>query len=65
MPPDRESEVEALYKQAQKILLHEMTEVEQAFANELGWENRATLPAERLFRLRELVRRKGSEPSAA
>jgi hypothetical protein len=60
----RQTEVEALYEQAQKILLHEMTEVEQAFVNELGWENRATLPADRLSRLRELVRNKGNKPSA-
>jgi len=64
MPVDRQSEVEALYKQAQNILLHEMTESEQLFVNELGWENRAVLPADRLARLRELVRKKGSKQSA-
>ncbi len=63
MPLDRQSEVEALYKQAQNILLHDMTESEQLFVNELGWDNRATLPADRLSRLRELVRKKGNKPS--
>jgi hypothetical protein len=65
MPPDRQSEVEALYKEAQNILLHEMTESEQAFVNELGWDNRATLPPDKVARLRELVRRKCNKPSAA
>jgi len=64
MSLDRQSEVEALYKEAQNIFLHEMTESEQAFVNELGWEDRATLPADRLFRLKELVRNKGNKPSA-
>jgi hypothetical protein len=64
MALDRQSEVEALYQQAQNILLHEMTESEQAFVNELGWDNRATLPADRLSRLRELVRNKGNKPRA-
>jgi hypothetical protein len=44
MAGDRQSEVDGLYKQAQSICLHEMTEDEQAFVNELGWENRVTLP---------------------
>lgn len=57
--PDRQSEVKALYKQAQKILLHEMTEEEQSFVAELGWDDLATLPEEKLSRLRELVRMKG------
>ncbi len=65
MQLDRQSEVEALYKQAQNILLHKMTESEQAFVNELGWEDRASLPADRLSRLKELVREKGNKPSAA
>jgi hypothetical protein len=65
MAPDRRSEVEALYKQAQKILLHEMTEDEQLFVAELGWDDHATLPEAKLSRLRELVRRKGNKPSAA
>jgi hypothetical protein len=65
MALDRQSEVEALYQQAQNILLHEMTESEQAFVNELGWENRATLHPDKVSRLRELVRRKCNKPSAA
>jgi len=65
MALDRQSEVEALYEQAQKILLHEMTEIEQAFVNELGWDNRATLTEDKLSRLKELVRRKCNKPSAA
>jgi hypothetical protein len=62
---DRKSEVEALYKQAQKILLHEMTEDERLFVTQLGWDDRATLPEDKLSRLRELVRRKGSKPRMA
>jgi hypothetical protein len=58
MSNDRKSEVEALYKQAQKILLHEMTEDERLFVAQLGWDDHATLPEDRLSRLRELVRTK-------
>ncbi len=65
MAPDPRSEVEALYKQAQKILLHEMTEEERLFVAELGWVDHATLPPDKVSRLRELVRRKGNKPSAA
>ena len=43
MAADRQIEVDALYKQAQHILLHEMTEDERALVDELGWENHATL----------------------
>jgi hypothetical protein len=64
MALDRQSEVEALYKEAQNILLHEMTESEQLFVNELGWDNRATLPPDKVSRLKELVSRKGNKPSA-
>ncbi len=59
MATDRYGEVNALYKQAQKILLHEMTEDEQLFVAELGWDDLATLPESKLSRLRELVRMKG------
>ena len=65
MAPDRQSEVDDLYKQAQSILLHELTEEEQSFVNDLGWDNHATLPEAKLSRLRELVRRKGPKPNAA
>jgi hypothetical protein len=58
MSTDRKSEVEALYKQAQKIFLHEMTEDERLFVTQLGWDDHATLPEESLVRLRELVRTK-------
>lgn len=64
MAGDRKNEVDDLYKQAQNILLHEMTEDEQVFVNELGWENHAALPEAKLSRLRELVRRKCPKPSA-
>ena len=56
MSTDRKSEVEVLYKQAQKILLHEMTEDERLFVAQLGWDDYATLSEDRLSRLRELVR---------
>jgi hypothetical protein len=65
MAVGRQSEVETLYKQAQKILLHEMTDDERAFVAELGWDDRANLPEARLSRLKELVRIKGSKTSAA
>jgi hypothetical protein len=65
MVPDRQSEVDDLYKQAQNILLHEMTEDEQRFVAELAFANHATLPMDKLSRLRELVRRKCSNRSAA
>ena len=65
MSADRKSEVEALHKQAQKILLHEMTEDERLFVAQLGWDNHATLPEEKLARLRELVRTKGSKTRVA
>jgi hypothetical protein len=58
MSTDRQREVEALYKQAQKIFLHEMTEDERLFVAQLGWDDHATLPEEKLARLRELVRTK-------
>ena len=65
MAVGRQSEVETLYKQAQKILLHEMTDDERSFVAELGWDDRANLPEARLSRLKELVRIKGSKTSAA
>lgn len=65
MAPDRKTEVDGLYKQAQNILLHEMTEDEQRFVNELGWDDHATLPPEKISRLKELVRKKGGKQGAA
>jgi hypothetical protein len=64
MAPDQQREVDDLYEQARNILMHEMTQDEQRFVNELGWDNRATLPEEKLSRLKELVRKKGNKPSA-
>jgi hypothetical protein len=64
MATDRKSEVEALYKQAQKILLHEMTEDERLFVTQLGWDDHATLPPDKVSRLRELVRTKGNKQGA-
>ena len=58
MSTARKSEIEALYKQAQKIFLHEMTEDERLFVAQLGWDDHAALPEEKLARLRELVRTK-------
>jgi len=65
MAADRQIEVDALYKQAQHILLHEMTEDELALVDELGWDNHSTLSDERLSRLKELVRKKGNRPGVA
>jgi hypothetical protein len=57
MELNRKSEADDLYKKAQNILLHEMTEDEQKFVAELGFENRATMSPDMLSRLRELVRK--------
>jgi hypothetical protein len=64
MATDRQREVEALYKEAQKILLHEMTEDERLFVTQLGWDDHANLPEDKLSRLRELVRTKFHEQGA-
>ena len=50
MLSDRRREVEALYKQARKLLLHEMTKDERLLVDELGWDDHATLPDAKLFR---------------
>jgi hypothetical protein len=63
MAPDRQREVDALYKKAQNILLHEMTQDEQSFIAELAFDNHAALPDDKLYRLKELVRTKGTKPS--
>lgn len=63
--PDRQSEVDALYKKAQNILLHEMTEDEQSLVAGLAFDNHATLPDDKFYRLRELVRIKCHGPSEA
>jgi hypothetical protein len=65
MSSDRRQEVEGLYKQAQKFLLHELTEDERLFVAELGWDDHANLPEDKLVRLKDLVKRKGSKPNVA
>jgi hypothetical protein len=65
MAPDQQREVDDLYRKAQKILLHEMTEDEQSLVAQLAIENHATLSEDKLSRLRELVRKKGGKQSAA
>jgi hypothetical protein len=59
MVPDRQREVDDLYKKAQRILLHELTQDEQLFVAELAFDNHATLPDEKFSQLKELVRKKG------
>lgn len=63
MAPDRQREVDALYKKAQNILLHELTSDERAFVAELAFDNHASLTDDKLNRLKELVRTKGSRPN--
>ena len=58
MPQDDQREVEELYKKAQNILMHELTEDEQAFIAQLAFDNHATLPESKLRRLKDLVKRK-------
>lgn len=64
MPADRQHEVDVLYRKAQRILLHELTEDEQTMILNLSVENHATLSDEKLARLRELVSKKGHKQSA-
>lgn len=52
-------EVKDLYKHAQSIFLHELTEDEQVFIAQLAFDNLATLPDAKFRRLKDLVRRKG------
>jgi hypothetical protein len=59
MPLDDWRELEELYKKAQKIFMHELTEDEQVFIAQLAFDNRATLPEAKFRRLRDLVKRKG------
>jgi hypothetical protein len=59
MPQDDQREVEELYEKAQKILMHELTEDEQAFVAQLALDNHATLPEAKFRRLKDLVKRKG------
>jgi hypothetical protein len=64
MASNRQTEVYELYKKAQRILLHEMTDSERLFVDELGWADYASLSEDRLSRLRELVRAKGDTQGA-
>jgi hypothetical protein len=52
-------ELEELYTKAQKILMYELTEDEQAFIAQLAFDNHATLPNTKFIRLKDLVKRKG------
>ena len=64
MTLDRQHEVNDLYKQAQKILLHELTEDEHSLVSQLAFDNHPALPDEKLARLRNLVKKKGHLRSA-
>jgi hypothetical protein len=64
MEPDRQREVDQLYKKAQKILLHELTEDEHQLVSSLAFENHATLPDAKLSRLKDLVKKKGTRLSS-
>jgi hypothetical protein len=59
MAPDRQHEVDDLYKQAQKILLHELTEDEHSLVTQLAFDSHQTLSDEKLARLKALVKKKG------
>ncbi len=64
MSNERQHEVDVLYKKAQRILMHELTQDEQAMVTQLAFENHATLSDDKLTRLRELVKKKGHKQSA-
>ncbi len=59
MALDRQHEVDDLYRQAQKILLHELTEDERSLVTQLGIDSHQTLSDEKLARLKALVKKKG------
>jgi len=59
MALDRQQEVDDLYKQAQKILLHELTEDERSLVTQLAFDSHQTLAEDKLARLKGLVKRKG------
>ena len=59
MALDRQQEVDDLYKQAQKILLHELTEDVRSLVTELAFDIHQTLSDEKLTRLKGLVKKKG------
>jgi hypothetical protein len=65
MAPDRQQEVDELYKKAQRILLHALPEEEHRLISSLAFETHATLSDEKLARLRELVKKKGDRQSAS
>jgi hypothetical protein len=65
MAPDRQQEVDELYKKAQRILLHELTEEEHQLISQLAIETHATLSDAKFSRLKELVKKKGAHQSAS
>ena len=64
MSRNNQLEVDALYRQAQRILLHELTSEEQEFVAQLALDNHASLPDEKFRKLQELVSKKGHLRSA-
>ena len=60
MSLDYQQEVEELYKAAQKILMHELTEDEQAFIAQLAYDNHATLPEAKFRKLKDMVKKNGN-----
>ncbi|MDT8066898.1 MAG: hypothetical protein ROO76_01905 [Terriglobia bacterium] len=58
---DRQHEFADLYKKAQKILLHKLTEDEHSLVSELAFETHTSVTNEKLSRLRDLVGRKGHQ----
>ena len=64
MARNNQLEVDALYRKAQRILLHELTPEEQEFVAQLGLDNHAALSEEKFRKLQELVDKKGHLRSA-
>ena len=61
---DRQHEFADLYKKAQRILLHELTEDERLLVSELAFETHTSVSDGMLSRLRVLVGRKGHQQSS-
>jgi hypothetical protein len=64
MSQNNQRDVDVLYQKAQKILMHELTQEEQAFVAQLAFDNHASLPDEKFHKLQELVKKKGHLKSA-
>ncbi len=64
MSLDRQREVDDLYKQAQKILLHELSEEERSLVTQLAFDSHQTLSDEKLTRLKGLLKKKGHRRGA-